>query len=193
MLPNLTVNRSFMETFLTADTPCCALGMVEVDHQLCGFVGLRPDTPIPEDITTQGFSFGNSLYGSSEFEVIHFGFHFYGFETYNVLFNPNNLIVQTVIQTMLKTEDYFFFALDGQGTKATAFKSEMHPQTLKYLKLHWGRLQNSTTSPSQYLQALSSFSENPEPPGIMMDWVCRDNVEFLDLTEDRLELNPAAG
>lgn len=93
MLPILTVNRSFIETFMAADTPCCGLGMVEVSHQQYPFLALRPDSEIPENVTADGFNFGNSLYGSEAFQVIHFGFEFYGFETYNVLLNPNNLIV----------------------------------------------------------------------------------------------------
>jgi hypothetical protein len=62
-------------------------------------------------VTSAGFSFGHRLFGNAAFEVVQFSFHFYGFKTYNVLVNPNNPIVQTVLTTMIESGDYFFFAL----------------------------------------------------------------------------------
>jgi hypothetical protein len=55
------------------------------------------------------------------------------------------------------------------------------------------RMLRSTTSDRQCEQAVSAFRKNPNPPGVLLDWVCRDNVEFLDLASDRLDLNPAYG
>jgi hypothetical protein len=51
---------------------------------------LRPAEVIPPEISGLGFNFGHALLGTTEFEVIQFVFHFYGFETYNNLVNPNN-------------------------------------------------------------------------------------------------------
>jgi hypothetical protein len=48
-----------------------------------------------------------------------------------------------------------------------------------------------TTTEAQYHRALTSFADNPEPEGILLHWVCRDNIDYLDLTTDRLELTPA--
>jgi hypothetical protein len=28
------------------------------------------------------------------------------------------------------------------------------------------------------------------PPARVLEWICRDNLDYLDLTEYRLELNP---
>jgi hypothetical protein len=50
------------------------------------------------------------LLGTTEFEVIQFVFHFYGFETYNMLVNPNNRLVKNVLMRMVDSGDYFFFA-----------------------------------------------------------------------------------
>jgi hypothetical protein len=33
-------------------------------------------------------------------------------------------------------------------------------------------------------------AKNPEPEGILLHWVCRDKIAYLDLTLDRLDLNP---
>ncbi|NKB16580.1 MAG: hypothetical protein HC774_06520 [Sphingomonadales bacterium] len=72
MLPTLTINGSFIQTFFTADTPCCAIGLVEESERQFGFLALRPKTSIPTSISAQGFSFGHSIYGSSEFQYIAF-------------------------------------------------------------------------------------------------------------------------
>ena len=92
---------------------------------------------------------------------------------------------------MIEDEDCFFLTLDEQNGSATAFRTEIGQETLTYLKSNFSRIMNSTTTEQQYRQALSSFSKNPEPPGILLNWVCRDQIEYLDLTKDRLALTPA--
>jgi len=83
--PKLTVNRQFMHEFISAETPCFALGVVEERKRQCGFLALRPHEVIPPTITNAGFRFGHSLFGNTSFAVVHFAFEFYGFKTYNVL------------------------------------------------------------------------------------------------------------
>lgn len=97
-LPSLTVNRSFMAEFIEAEKPCCALGIVEVEEKHYGFVALRPEPMIPPGATDLGFNFGHTIFGTSTYEVIHFAFEFYGFQTFNVLINPNNPIAQVVLK-----------------------------------------------------------------------------------------------
>ena len=190
-LPTLTVNRAFLQAFITAPAPCCAIGLVEVQNRQCGFLALRPQTTIPPKVSDGGFNFGHSLYGNSKFEVIHFGFEFYGFQSYNVLLNPNNAIVQSVLQAMIESNDYFFFSLDNQSGSATAFRSDLGEANLINLKKDWKRLQGSSTTEHQYRQAIAHFAESPRPPGILLEWVCRDDINYLDLTCDRLDLIPA--
>ena len=43
VLPELTVNQSFMVELVTADTPCFAIGLVEEGGIEYGFLGFRPD------------------------------------------------------------------------------------------------------------------------------------------------------
>lgn len=52
------------------------------------------------------------------------------------------------------------------------------------------RLRHSTTTEAQYDLACLSFARNPRPPGALLNWVCRDKLEYLDLSTDRLGLNP---
>lgn len=185
----LTVNRRFMDDFLAAEPFCFALGMVEEHHQRCGFMALRPDRIIPEAVTGGGFRFGHSLFGNAAFEVVHFAFEFYGCVTYNLLIKPNDPLVRAVLATMVESGDYFFFAIQADG-HATAFRSGLGQANLAGLRDHLPRIQRSTTTEDQYRNAVAVFATNPQPPGVLLDWVCRDGLDYLDSAADRLELNP---
>ena len=189
LLPRPTVNRRFMSEFISADPPCFALGMVEERQRQWGLLALRPGKIIPPEISGAGFRFGHSLLGTREYEVIHFAFEFYGFETYNVLVNPNNPLVQKVLTTMVESGDYFFFELNANGS-VTTFRSEIGQDNLAGIKTNLARIRRSTTTDAQYRKAVSAFEKNPQPAGVMLHWVCQDDVEYLDLTKDRLELTP---
>ena len=190
-LPSLIVNRLFMQEFVSAHLPCCALGLVEVQNRQCAFIALRPHKTIPSHITEQGFDFGHGLIGTREFEVVQFIFDFYDFQTYNVLLNPNNPIVQSVLQAMIERGDYFFFTLNDSSGNVRVFRSELGTEILANLTDHWQRIQQSKTTDSQYLQAAVHFVKNPNPKGKLLQWVCSDNIDYLDLTHDRLVLYPA--
>ena len=110
-LPKLTMNGQFIRDFIAAESPCFALGLVEEHKQPCGFLALRPAEVIPPEISGLGFNFGHALLGTTEFEVIQFVFRFYGFETYNMLVNPNSRLVKTVLMRMVESGDYFSLPL----------------------------------------------------------------------------------
>jgi hypothetical protein len=75
LLPRPTVNSRFIDEFITAETPCFALGLVEERKQTCRFLALRPKIVIPEEYTRTGFQFGHSLLGNADSVVVHFAFH----------------------------------------------------------------------------------------------------------------------
>ena len=188
--PALVVNRLFMQAFLATEPPCLALGMVEERQQLCGMLALRLDETIPPAIADRGFEFGHALFGNTTFAVLHLVFAFPGFQTYNVLINPNNVLVQAVLRTMLDDGDYFFFALQPQG-QVTAFRADIDSAGLAVLRANRTRLQASTTTEDQYQHAVTSFAAHPDPAGVVLQWVCRDQITALDLTTNRLTLTPA--
>ena len=166
------------------------MGMIQQSNRQSGILALRPSESIPIEVLDRGLSFGHSMFGNDRFEVIEFAFHFYGFDTYNVWVNPNNRIVQKVVANMIDNEDYFFFILNPeQGV--TTFRSEVGQDALRELKANRRSIKLSTTSDRQYQQAVSTFAQNPDPNGIMLNWVCRDNMEYLDVSGDLLQLTPA--
>ncbi len=80
----------------------------------------------------------------------------------------------------------------GANQGVTAFRSQMGQQDLVGLTDNLVRIKNSTTSDTQYQQALNQFQKNPFPPGQLLTWVCGDNVGYLDITADSLEMTPAS-
>ena len=193
LLPRLTVNGAFMEEFLAAPGPCCALGLVEVQRRTCGFLAIRPDEILPPTVTAAGFRFGHSLLGTSQYTVVHFAFEFYGFARYHVLVRPDHPIVRTVLTRMVDSDEFFFFALDGNGT-ATTFNADLgcgRDADRAGLRRNLPRIRRAAATEAQYQDALARFRANPDPPGTVLNWVCRDDERYLDLTADRLEMTPA--
>jgi hypothetical protein len=189
LLPTLAVNGQLMRDFLAATAPCFTLGLVEERREARGFLALRPAEPIPAEVSADGFDLGHAVLGTSTYEVVHFAFQFYGFATYHVLLNPRNSLAQTVLTNMVASGEYFFFAF-APNRRMTAFRSEIGDATLSGLIANRQRIRASTTTKSQYNHALAQFRRHPSPPGHVLEWVCRDNLDYLDLTEDRLEMNP---
>ena len=188
-LPRLTLNELLIHDLMAADSPCFALGYVEERGEICGFIALRPDEPIPSSSTQKGFRFGHSVLECDDSYVLHFAFDFYGHATYHGLVAPGNPIVQSVLSTMIETEDYFFFAINPDQT-VTAFRSQLECSDLTALKTNRDQFKDVSCSPEQYERSYKFFEKNPDPPGRIMEWVCRNNWDYLDLKQYRLELNP---
>jgi hypothetical protein len=106
-----------------------------------------------------------------------------------MLLNPNNHLVKKVLMRMVERGDYFFFAI-SPNQSVTAFRSEIGQENLAGLITNLRQIRGSTTTDAQYQRALAQFRRRPDPPGQVLNWVCRDNVDYLDLTQDRLEMNP---
>lgn len=188
-LPKLTLNRAFMADFADADTPCFALGLVEVDGERTGFLALRPEETIPCEVLAQGFGFGHRLYGHQDSVLCQFVFDFYGFGRYIALVNPASPMVRHILEMMVHSADYHFFNL-SPGNTVTAFRSEIGEENLAGMRDSLPVMQAVTTTDDQYEKGVQAFARNPDPPGTLMTWVCRDNPDYLDLTTNVLELPP---
>jgi len=186
----LTMNSRFIGEFISAPSPCFALGLVEEFGREHGFLALRPGEYIPDNVTDMGFRLGHVLVGTECFEVVQFMFEFYGFRTYNTLLNPNNPIVQTVLKTIVKEGDCFIFAL-GVNQSVTAFRNPLEEGDPYGLKANLPRILRSKTTEAQFQRVVLQFERKPDPPGKLLHWVCRDDESYLDLSKDRLELRPS--
>jgi hypothetical protein len=192
VLPKLTLNRLFVSDLMAANAPCFAMGYVEVEEQqsVSGFLALRPDEPIPSASTDRGFDLGHCVLGLADSPVLQFTFEFYNHIRYHALVNPSNPIVREVLSTMVDSEDYFFFAINPDQ-QVTAFRSQLEHPNLAGLRTNLENFGRAVCLPEHYEKVCRAFAKNPDPPGRMMEWVCRDNPEYLDLTQHRLALNPS--
>lgn len=190
-LPKLALNRQFVYDLVDADAPCCALGMIEVRENQFGVLAIRPSDDFPADTSSEGFELGHSLLGSTDYEVVHFAFDFYDVATYNVLANPSSPLVKAVVRNMIQRGHYFILVIRPDNG-VTVFRAGGDPNDLTGLKDNLPRVLASSTTAVQYEKALASYQQRPYPPGQLLNWVCRDNTSYLDLSTDRLELNPAA-
>lgn len=189
LLPRMALNDSFVGELIAAEPPAFALGLAEERKQIGGLFALHLDKPLPETVSGPGFQFGHSLLGTEEYLVVHFSFEFYGFAKYDVLVSPRSPVVRAVLQRMVETGEYQFFALDRSG-KATVFKSDPAQQDLAGLQTNWPRIVRANTTEAQYASALASFGRR-SPECVLLTWVCRDELAYLDLVHDRLELTPS--
>ena len=191
VLPKLTLNRLFVSDLMAASAPCFAMGYVEVERQpsVSGFLALRPDEPISSASTDRGFDLAHCALGHADRPVLQFTFEFYDHIRYHALVNPSKSIVREVLHTMVNTADYFFFAINPDHP-VTAFRSHLEHVNLAGLRTNLENFGQEVCPPEHYEKVSQAFAMSPGPPGRMMEWVCRDNPEYLDLTQHRLALNP---
>jgi hypothetical protein len=190
LLPRLTINGDFVRDFSGATAPCFALGLLQERKHTRGFFAIRTQQPISRDLTELGMRFGHSLLGSSDFAVVHFAFEFYGFGAYNALVKPHDPVVRAVLQTIVQTGTYFVIAIDAHGS-AQVFGGEMQHPDLAGLKTNLPRILASRASDQQYDKALAQFRRAPHPQGWLLDWVCRDDVAYMDLDANPMNLTPS--
>jgi hypothetical protein len=188
--PRLIVNGQLVRAFHAASAPCGVLGLLEEHGTSAPFLALRPQEPLVRRDGTRALKFGHALLGEPQTEVIQFGVTFFEISTYHLLVNPNNPVVQAVLKRIIERRYYFVFVINPDGW-TTAFRADLGAQGLAQLADHRRRLRRATTSDAQYQWMVAQFGGNPVPPGRLLDWVCRDNSEYLDFTQHRLEMNPA--
>jgi hypothetical protein len=176
---------------LEQDAPCFALAMIEERQRPCAALVLNPGVALPAVVSADGFEFGHSMLGGADYEVLHFAFEFRRFETYNVLLNPSNALVQAALRSMVERGGYFIVAL-APARQATVFRADFSRNDLLGLREHYQRLLRSTTSETRYRKADAQFRRRPQPPGLVLNWVCRDDEKYLEPASDPLEMARSA-
>lgn len=188
-LANLTLNTSFVRELISEEGPCFALGHVEEEGEVKGCFALKPEKVLPQASTQQGFCFGQSVLAFKDIPVFHFAFEFYDDETFNGLVTTDNPVVQSVLETIIKTQDHFFLVFNSDSS-LIAFKHGSTSRTLIDIESNYEKFKDTECSTDDYEEAVQWFAKNPHPEGQIMKWVCRDNIDYLDLSTDRFDLNP---
>jgi hypothetical protein len=131
-MPKLTVNGQFIRDFISAHHRALRLDCQRKASAFAAswFSDLRKPFHRKSSAKT---SLSIFLLGNANFEVIHFVLEFYNFRICNVLVNPNNPLVQTVLTTIVESCDYFFFAM-SPSQSVTTFQSEIAQADLAGLK-----------------------------------------------------------
>ncbi|MFT6073735.1 MAG: hypothetical protein ACJAVT_000567 [Yoonia sp.] len=189
-LPELIMNRAFMEDFSEAPAPCFGMGLVEANGAQTGFLAIRPATLIPGEILGLGFAFGHRMLDLRGAQLCQFVFNIYGFQAYSVLVNPASPMVRTVLEVMLTRRDYFFFVLNPDGG-ASAFRSDLGVENIAGLRDNLLGMYAASTSPARYEEAAGLFAQAPDPASTVLTWVCRDNPDYIDLDTDPMVLPPS--
>jgi hypothetical protein len=189
--PMLETNGQFMRDFLAASPPCCAMGLVQKNGQRqYALFALRPSVQIPSHIAYAGGGLGIALLGPPPHEVVCLGFQFPELATYYLLVNPSNPLIRAVLTTLLDTGNTVFLALTS-GQDVIGLKTDTEAGTWQELAENRRRILESTTTMNQYQQIVRDFHRGLEPPGQLLDWVCR-NPGYLDLTQNRWEMKTRA-
>ncbi|MDH5327689.1 MAG: hypothetical protein OEY58_19720 [Gammaproteobacteria bacterium] len=189
-LNKLTFNQKYLDNLMDEPTPCLSIGILQERKKEVGFILLRPDEDIPENVTNQGFQLGNRMVGADAKEsVIQLSFAFYDYGVYHGLVNPSNPVVKRTVELMVKNEDYLFIVINP-SQRAVTFRSELGKGD--YLGIHHNMdmIRNAVTSNENYELIFDAFENNPSPPGKVVPWVCRED-KYSDLSDDVVVIGPA--
>jgi hypothetical protein len=186
----LTFNDRFLHAFMDSEPPCAALGLVEQAGQTRGFVAARTNESMPLQAAESGFDFGFELLGNDRYQLIHFILGFPGLQPYDIILNPNNPLVRKVVDVMRETAQYLFFVFE-EG-EMTAFHQTMDRQNRDWFNRYGDVVHTASTTPEEYERALRRFKpDDGFLHGKLLDWVCREDMRFLDLRENRHEVRCA--
>lgn len=181
-LPRLTLNGAFVQELLLAGPPALGLGVIEEGGKQSGVFALKLDGPLPNGAS--GFRFGHALYGKDCVEGIYFTFEFYGFAHYHALVDPCSPVVRGAIAKMLDAVELQFLVINTQG-QASVFRGS-DPSMLRN---DWPKIEAARDVDNAFERASAGF-ERQAVRKPLLNWVCRNDVSQLDLSEDRLDLNP---
>lgn len=185
LLPPLTFNRLFLESFFDEEAPCAALGVVEIRKQEKGFIALKAEKELGD--YQQGFELGTQLLGGDRFAMLHLVFNFRDSNIYDVLLNLGAPATKRVLRAWQETEDYFFFVFKDGGL--TAFHNTIGSEWHEYN--YFEVMEKSSASESQYESGVQAFNRKKMGRGIYLDLHYQDNTDFIDLMENRFEARPS--
>ena len=190
-LPPHTLNRQFVDDFIEADAPCCALGLVRSGDTQTGLFAMKPDGALPANVLAMGFGFGYRMLESHDRKPIcQFMFKFYDFEQYSVLVNPSSPLTMTAVESMIEERNIIFVILNPDQ-RAIVGRNDLSEGNLDGMREQLRMMQSKRTPQSTYESCVQSFWKKPDLPDLKpLEWVCRDNPAYLDLEFDTTDLSP---
>ena len=180
----MTFNKNFISSFVGENRPCAALGIIETVGQQKGFLAFKPDKAFSASTGQNGFDLGSELLGTDKVAVLHLVLNFDSIHTYDILLNLNSPVVKRVLKVWKKTDDYFFFAFRENGF--TAFEQTLGEAW--YRDNYFGMAEKATNTQSQYEDSVNAIKKTDMLHGTYIDLIFQNEVEFLDLTENRFEV-----
>ncbi len=183
-LPPMTFNKNFVSSFVGENRPCAALGIIETVGQQAGFLAFKPDKAFSASTGQNGFDLGTELLGTDEFAVLHLILKFDSMHVYDVLLNLNSPVVKKVLRVWEKTGNYFFFAFRESGF--TAFEQKLGEAWC--VDNYFGKAEKATNAQSQYEDSVNAIKKTDMLYGTYIDLIFQNEIEFLDLTENRFEV-----
>lgn len=185
--PQLTTNSRLMRDFIALTTPRCALGLLEENGAIGAFFAVCPTQTIRARDARVTFSHGHAIWGWPGREVLQFGFTFFEHFTLNVLVNPANVAVQRALTVMLARRHYFVIAIRPEH-RPTVFRADLTRDSFERLTAFGRRAHCSAATETEYQDIVKQFRKKPTPQGEVLEWVCRDDVEYLDLAHNRIDM-----
>ena len=183
-LPPMTFNKNFVSSFVGENRPCAALGIIETVGQQAGFLAFKPDKAFSASTSQNGFDLGSELLGTDKVAVLHLILKFDSMHVYDVLLNLSSPVVKKVLKVWEKTGNYFFFAFRESGF--TAFEQTLGEAW--YRDNYFGMAEIAINTQSHYEDSVNAIKKTDMLYGTYIDLIFQEEVEFLDLTENRFEV-----
>jgi hypothetical protein len=190
-LPALTFNSFFISEFAESDHLSAAVGIVEEHGVQKGFMAFKPDRVIPGEFTQKGINFGHQLIGSSleKVSAVRFSVEIYNYKQFHLFMNPNSTLVRKVLHLINDSNEIFHFIFNDRGL--LTFKDEIEGNSKYWFNRNLAVIDEADTTEEEYLKVLKAAEKETE--GTHLNWICRNNMKYMDLSDEkyRYELKPA--
>lgn len=189
----LTLNREFVQDFVSAPVPSVSLGLIEERKKRVGVLVLVGDRNIPNAVTGRGFRFGHALLSAGQTTLVQFSLEFYGFGVYHVLMKADDHVVRHVLPMIVDSRRLFFVAINPGGG-AQVFGGEEIPESLSGLNENLPLILSApASSHEEYQRGVSLFERNLDDDEWLAAWACQGNLSYLNLDspELRFEMRPS--
>ena len=149
---------------------------------------MKPECVVPNNVFGKGSGFGHRMLISPDGEpVSQFSFEFRGFERHSVLVNPSSPLVLKAIETLIEERDFFCFILNPDD-RAIAFRLGLGEENVAGMRDSLPLMRSTRTPQSSYESGVRVFHSTPNPPEVKpLEWVCREDPEYLDLESDTVD------